>query len=591
MSSWREIFDLKSVKCTTLFIIVVATICGTEQRQDNAIRTLKTVSFTQSHEVPLDQNPHHDVPGALKSRQGRTGNVTRSRKAINDGANKEDLRKNFFNIGMRQDPKLQDCQNSELKTTFPDIDYTLLGYNILYGFPMTAGHDPGFTYPIFKADYSTGRQTADCRYSVPNGLVVIPDVACVISFSSTTIQNSHDYDEALSVSASVSVGGWGLSFSASSGYKKEISEIDSGESVLILSAASCHYYFSKIIPDQPPPFDDVFLQWLYKLNTTYGDPDLYSMFFDTYGTHFPTEVTFGARFTYEFKMSSKTYETKRSQGVDVAVQASYAGLFSAGGGFNMDSSQRQAASDFSKNVTTKTITVGAAPPANGDAMTWASEVKDNPVPTSFKLSSIEQLFSERYMRNLNIDYKRIGNLIATNKNLYCQNLLKLGKVGGCGKIDYEIKLNNTVFGDATTHHSFSSASECVDGCRKRTDCGEISYLTLSSSITKCNYYNNKLLLYAKEFKQAVSIVFPNKIGHHRYLNDTAVVGIFNRFQNDNDRHASLEKCEGLCIENAYCVAFSHCDCPTETAQCKLFSKEQINGLRMETGTTTSFISR
>lgn len=313
-------------------------------------------------------------------------------------------KKKHYNIGLRSDQHLQDCHASEFKHTFPDVDYALLGYNILKGFPMAAGHDPGFTYPIFKADYSDGGQTADCRYSVPRGLVIVPDVSCVTSFSSTTVKNRYDYDKALSVSASVSGGGWGVSFSASAGYKQASSEIATGESVFILSSANCHYYFSKIISDRSPMFDDVFLQWVYKLNGTSWNPELYFNFFETYGTHFPTELTFGARFTYEHKMESTSYEAKQSEGVDVAVQASYSGLFSAGGGFNMGSSQKQAASEFSMLVTTKTITVGAAPPANGDTMTWASEVKNSPVPTAYKLSSFEELFSDRFMRQLNIDY-------------------------------------------------------------------------------------------------------------------------------------------------------------------------------------------
>jgi hypothetical protein len=76
-----------------------------------------------------------------------------------------------------------------MKHSFPDIDYALLGYNILKGYPLAFGHDPGFTFPIFQADYSSQQQTADCRYSVPEGVVAIPDVSCVTSFSSKTIQN------------------------------------------------------------------------------------------------------------------------------------------------------------------------------------------------------------------------------------------------------------------------------------------------------------------------------------------------------------------------------------------------------------------
>jgi hypothetical protein len=83
-------------------------------------------------------------------------------------------------------------------------------------------------------------------------------------------------------------------------------------------------------------------------------------------------------------MESKKYETSIESGVNVAISASYSGIVSVCGGFSMDSSQKEKASEFSKSVETITISVGAAPPANGDAMTWASTVKDSPVPSSLQ---------------------------------------------------------------------------------------------------------------------------------------------------------------------------------------------------------------
>ncbi|CAG2222233.1 unnamed protein product [Mytilus edulis] len=99
--------------------------------------------------------------------------------------------------------QLQDCLGSREKQTFPDIDYAFFGYNILKGYPHAIGHDPGFTYPIFKIDYSEKRQSGDCRYFIPKGLVVVPDVSCALSFSSKTVKTTHELSKALSVSTSV----------------------------------------------------------------------------------------------------------------------------------------------------------------------------------------------------------------------------------------------------------------------------------------------------------------------------------------------------------------------------------------------------
>ena len=68
---------------------------------------------------------------------------------------------------------------------------------------MAPGHDPGFTHPIFLSKYSSGKQTSDCRYSVPEGLIVVPDVSCVTSFSSKVIRNRVEMSSSLSVAANI----------------------------------------------------------------------------------------------------------------------------------------------------------------------------------------------------------------------------------------------------------------------------------------------------------------------------------------------------------------------------------------------------
>lgn len=47
----------------------------------------------------------------------------------------------------------------------PNVEYTLRGYNLLVGNPLSSGHeaDPGFDNVIFEATYS-GATTADLRW-------------------------------------------------------------------------------------------------------------------------------------------------------------------------------------------------------------------------------------------------------------------------------------------------------------------------------------------------------------------------------------------------------------------------------------------
>ena len=105
--------------------------------------------------------------------------------------------------GLRFDSQLQECQNAHWKRSFPDLDYALFGYDILNGYPLATGHDPGFTHPIFLTDYTPEKQTSDCRYSVPAGLVVVPGVSCETTFSSKIIRNRLEMSQSLQAAANV----------------------------------------------------------------------------------------------------------------------------------------------------------------------------------------------------------------------------------------------------------------------------------------------------------------------------------------------------------------------------------------------------
>ena len=134
----------------------------------------------------------------------------------------------------------------------------------------------------------------------------------------------------------------------------------------------------------------------------------------------------------DHKMSQTKYSWLRSQKISVEVQASYPGTFSIGGGFSMDSEQRSAFHNIQKSVGIRTITVGAAPPSNGDAMTWASSVQENPVPIKYTLTSIHNLFTERYSKHLpdvNLDVVRA--MIKNASQNYCQALKNEGRVDSC----------------------------------------------------------------------------------------------------------------------------------------------------------------
>ena len=476
------------------------------------------------------------------------------------------------------------------------MDYALLGYNILKGYPLAVGHDPGFTLPIFAADYRAGSQTADCRYSVPKGIILIPDVSCITSFSSEVLETKYEFSKSLSVSAHVSGGGWGVSFSASTGYKESSSVVATGKSVYILSKASCNYYYMRLLEDDAPPFHPVFLKWILKLNNTNQDT-VYVDFFERYGTHFLKEVQFGATFTYEHKMSSQDYKTEKQKGVNVAVSASYSGLFSVGGGFSMDSSQKQKASNFQEKVETRTITIGAAPPANGDALTWAATVQESPVPVSYELASIEELFTEKFMtgpklRINSIDYKTISQNIINTKQKYCEVLKSKGLVDNCAELSPGLKLENTyIFYGIFYSKLLSSNGKCIDECYKMANCVAVDFCEHCAfgSYRLCYMYDEINIKRAmKDEKWETTILVP-KIEKQFELRDTAVSGI-ERSPNNNSSIATLRDCSSACLDDLFCVVFTFCTCPDKEKKCTLYADGYLS-LFAEDGTTTQFISR
>lgn len=209
--------------------------------------------------------------------------------------------------------------------------------------------------------------------------------------------------------------------------------MSSGEFLFVLSHAECQNYYSMVDLTNPPPFDPGFLSWAKTLAEPMTSDKAVMDFIQYYGTHFFTEVTFGAKFVQHHKVSQKTYESLKENEFSVESQASYSGLISIGGGFSLDKEQREAASNFSKSVETTTYTVGSSPPSNGDALTWAASVHQNPVPMLYSLSPIDVLFTEPFTKSLppDVNYTAIRENLRNMSDIYCQALRTAGMVHSC----------------------------------------------------------------------------------------------------------------------------------------------------------------
>ena len=320
--------------------------------------------------------------------------------------------------------------------SFPSIDYAFSGYDVVQGYPLSKGRVPGFKSAIFKANYKNSKSNGDCRYALPKGIMAVPDVSCDVSFKSDIVKTTAEFHNSLSVSANLQGGGFGFEFSASASYQKSTSDMASREYVYIISKAQCTSYFSQVEVSDPPPFHAGFLKLAKDLGNAQASAQQVTKdvnkFIETYGTHYLDEVTFGSSYTQEHRMKSSTFETLSKESIGVAVQASYSGMVSVGGGFSLDTEQQAAASKFSKSVETSTVTVGSAPPSNGDALTWASVSKENPVPIRYSLKPIADLFTDKFFdSDSDINYSLVHTRLQNASKKSCELLKSKGVALSC----------------------------------------------------------------------------------------------------------------------------------------------------------------
>ncbi|XP_015762332.1 PREDICTED: uncharacterized protein LOC107341429 [Acropora digitifera] len=357
--------------------------------------------------------------------------------------------------------------------------------------------------------------------------------------------------------------------------------MSSGEYLYIISQAQCRYYFSKLDATEPPPFHPGFVSWAKKLASSDSSQDDLVQFIEYFGTHYASEITFGARFMKQHKVSQTKYESLREKDVSVEAQASYSGLFSVGGGFSLNSKQRSAASNFQESVETSTITVGAAPPSNGDAMTWASSVQENPVPTKYSLSPVYDLFTERFAKNLpGIDLNAMRQrLINTSRN-YCWILKKKGKIDSC---DNSINLGTTLQGVDVTSFGYRYLSNLDEaGCRASCLLEDTCLAVQFSATTRgCKLLDTKPRWVKDEAKSKI-VVFLTRLQRER---NTLVFNELKVKTTQQPRRSeiadNITECNSSCFQDAFCAAFVFC-VPSRTGSwcktsknCLLYSKQQV----------------
>ena len=319
-------------------------------------------------------------------------------------------------------------------TKMINIGYLTTTYDLYYGNPNpTNGLDPGFReYPIFNFQYTKNTVTPDGKYLVPDNVNVIGEQICNLDFASTSITGTQSYQNSLQVAVSVNGGFGAASFSASVDYKSVQQGTSSQSSIYISNQGSCSVYNTNINTAAFPAVNPTFLKEVQALPATYTATTkaAYMSFLQRHGTHYFTQMRMGAKYGYLSTVTQDSWTKMQSQGITVSAAASYSAAISVGV-TAMTSSQTQAAQTFdSMKSNVKQISIGSAPPLDGSILTWANNCYSNPMPISYSLDSIANLFVAGL-------FPSVSNIATIKTNMqsalaeYCAYLVSIGALATC----------------------------------------------------------------------------------------------------------------------------------------------------------------
>jgi hypothetical protein len=319
------------------------------------------------------------------------------------------------------------------------------GYNQYFASPLSssyAGSDPGFVQrSLWRVSYAGcamanatnfttvpgGRRRSsenivqgpvdDQIYFVPDGWTVEKGTqsTCDTEFSVTVSQSSYDYSLNNADSTSISAGAFGVSVSYSDDSTSFQQQNEQSSLILTQAGAECVNYVMTLDTSNPPKTSNTFLYTISNLDT---ENDTWYKFFDMYGTQYPTQIMFGARYGYSCYLSEDSYTsysnssdtttvkgsasttpapTEKSASTDIIktqVTEKVRNTFSVAvtGSDASSTSENDSSSDYFSE--TKEFSLGSKMPrsVNGtpDIQSWAEKVNAEPMPTRYDLVSICQ---------------------------------------------------------------------------------------------------------------------------------------------------------------------------------------------------------
>jgi len=313
-------------------------------------------------------------------------------------------------------------------TRIPNARYLGMGYNSFTGNPDNNLYDPGFRYGVLQFTWDTNITSSDQRYVVPDHTQVLQTRSCGFRSEASTDFGSRSYQNALSVDVGVAVGGgflfWDARFTASAGYRKVSQGTTQHRRFYTSAKGKCiQYQLAVNYLHVPIQLTSAFTQAVRALPLERND-DVYHAFIDTYGTHFTTRVTLGAKMVIlsEFEEKSLTRMEEEGLNIQVAAQLSYLRFSSEiTAETDIQRGQREAFESMRRSFAASYL--GSHPPSDGQWETWARTTADSPYPVSYRLAPITSLLISKFFPDMSAsELNTTRKLLSDAYYTYCRSI-------------------------------------------------------------------------------------------------------------------------------------------------------------------------
>ena len=365
---------------------------------------------------------------------------------------------------------------------------------------------------------------------------------------------------------------------------------------MIHSTAECSYYSTSLKTYDLPPFSKEMQRWLKRMNDTFSTSDetqdnILFEFLDYFGTHIPAKVVYGATHTFENKLTSSSYRNLSSQSTSVDAQASFAGLFSIGGGVSWSESTKQMVSRFQSLTETTTKTLGSPPPKGGDATSWVQSVQSSPAPIQYDLILVSQLFTDDLMKSFMSEQtvQKIQRNFEQVELEYCRHLssTKYPYVVCEAKLEQKY-LNSTRVvlksftansaGGVVASYPGVTIEQCSQKCTEIAGCVTIVMSGSTCTLLRESTQSDNSSLVIKPADGYTTIILQEHLVHNTRLfgyrfDQTAVRGDKYKISHEqNDFELISDRCGDFCSVTDSCQAFEVSNNTIDSFNCVLYEK-------------------